>query len=139
MKLTPKQRKFCDFYIETCNATEAAIKAGYSENTAKEIGYENLTKPHIKVYIDQRMAEKENDRIASQDEILAFLTKVVRGEITEQFAIGIGEGAQEIARKEVTPKDRVKAAELLGKRYALWIEKQQIEGNMGVQIVDDIK
>lgn len=63
MKLTPKQKAFADFYIELDNATEAAIKAGYSKRTAKEVGYENLTKPHIKNYIEERTKQLESARI----------------------------------------------------------------------------
>lgn len=139
MKLTPKQQAFADYYIETLNATESAIRAGYSEKTAAEMGYENLNKPHIKGYIEQRMGKKEKDRIASQDEVLSFLTSILRGEVTEEFAIGDGGGLQHLTRKEVSPKDRVKAAELLGKRYALWVDNQRLEGNLGVSIHDDIE
>ena len=64
MKLTPKQKAFADYYIELGNATEAAIRAGYSKKTAKEVGYENLTKPHIKSYIDEKMQNIESDRIS---------------------------------------------------------------------------
>jgi phage terminase small subunit len=137
-KLTLKQKAFADYYIETGNATEAAIKAGYSKKTAKETGYENLTKPHIKAYIEERMAEKDKKRIASQDEILEFLTKVMRGEITEQVPIFVGEGFQHLEDKDISAKDRIKAAELLGKRYMMWTEKQNIDANMQVQIIDDL-
>ncbi|PCN42281.1 terminase small subunit [Brevibacillus laterosporus] len=127
MKLTPKQQAFADYYIQTGNATEAARKAGYSDKTAKEVGYENLTKPHIKAYIDERMAVKDAERIASQDEVLEFLTNVMRGKVTEKIPLGLGMGEQGLVKNELQGKDRIKAAELLGKRYLLWTEKQQIE------------
>ncbi|WP_025194170.1 terminase small subunit, partial [Enterococcus faecalis] len=60
MRMTEKQKRFCDFYIETGNAKEAAIRAGYSEKTAKQIGQENLTKPDFRAYIDERLAELKN-------------------------------------------------------------------------------
>ena len=138
MKLTEKQKRFADYYIETGNATESAVKAGYSEKTAKEMGYENLTKPHIKSYIDERLAEKENKRIAKQDEVLTYLTAIMRGEHQEQVLQGIGKGSQVIADMDVSAKDRIKAAELLGKRYGLWVDKQELDVKGAVTFVDDI-
>ncbi|WP_138825207.1 terminase small subunit [Bacillus altitudinis] len=138
MKLTQKQQRFADYYIELGNATEAARKAGYSSKTAKSIGQENLTKPDIKSYIKERLNEKDAERIASQDEILEFLTAVMRGEKTEQIPVGLGEGAQQLEDKDPYLKDRVKAAELLGKRHSMWTDKVDMVGNVGVRIVDDI-
>lgn len=142
MELTEKQKAFCDFYIETLNATEAALKAGYSKKTARKIGSENLTKPDIKKYIDERLKQIESERIAKAEEVLAFLSSSLRGEIDEDVVVveGCGEG-QSIARvvtKQLSAKDRIKAAELLGKRYALFTEKVDLEANVGVTIVDDI-
>ncbi|QKJ39612.1 terminase small subunit [Bacillus altitudinis] len=138
MKLTEKQKRFADYYIELGNATEAARKAGYSSKTAKSIGQENLTKPDIKTYIKERLNEKDAERIASQDEILEFLTAVMRGEKTEQIPVGLGEGAQQLEDKDPYLKDRVKAAELLGKRHAMWTDKQQLDGAVPVMIVNDL-
>lgn len=138
MKLTEKQKRFADYYIETGNATESAVRAGYSEKTAKEMGYENLTKPHIKSYIDERLSEKENKRIAKQDEVLTYLTSIMRGEHQEQVLQGIGKGAQVIVEMDVSAKDRIKAAELLGKRYGLWVDKQELDVKGAVTFVDDI-
>ena len=142
MELTEKQKAFCDFYIETLNATEAALKAGYSKKTARKIGSENLTKPDIKKYIDERLKQIESERIAKAEEVLAFLSSSLRGEIDEDVVVveGCGEG-QSIARvvtKQLSAKDRIKAAELLGKRYSLFTEKVDLEANVGVTIVDDI-
>lgn len=137
MKLTEKQKRFADFYIETGNATEAAVRAGYSQKTAKEMGYENLTKPHVKSYIDERMGEKEKERIASQDEVLAFLTQVLRSEVTESIPI-VGKNFFEMVNNTPSIKDRTKAAELLGKRYAMWTDKQQVDTTQRVVIVDDV-
>lgn len=136
MKLTEKQKRFADYYIETANAAESAIKAGYSKKTAKEIGSENLTKPNIRSYIDERLAEKDKNRIADQDEVLEFLTKLLRGEITEQVPITMKD-YWEMTDKEPALKDRTKAAELLGKRYAMWTDKQQVEGDLGIKVVVD--
>lgn len=79
-KLTAKQRRFCDEYLIDLNATQAAIRAGYSEKNARNIASENLAKPNIKAYIDERMTEKESQLIATQDEVLKYLTSVLRGE-----------------------------------------------------------
>ena len=80
VKLTAKQQRFCDEYLIDLNATQAAIRAGYSEKTAGVIGTENLTKPNIREYVEKRMAEKEKTLIADQDEVLKYLTAVLRGE-----------------------------------------------------------
>ena len=120
MNLTPRQRAFADYYIETGNATEAARQAGYSVKTARVIGRQNLTKVAISEYISERMQAKDKERIASQDEVLEFLSRVVRGEEYEEFAIGIGGGAQEMTVRQPTIKERIDAAEKLGKRYGIW-------------------
>lgn len=138
MKLTEKQKRFADYYIETGNITESAIRAGYSETYANAQGYKLLENVGIKAYIDERIAEKDNKRIAKQDEVLEFLTNVLRGEVKEQYPLGLGMGEQKLVKKELDGKDRIKAAELLGKRYAMWTDKQQIDGTVGVQLVDDI-
>lgn len=138
-KLTVKQQRFADEYIISGNATEAAKKAGYSEKTARFIGNENLTKPNIKSYIDERLEQIKSEKVADQQEILEYLTSVVRGEQTEQTLIGEGMGEQNITEIELSGTQRIKAAELLGKRYAMWTDKQDISGSLGmVQIFDDI-
>jgi len=138
MKLQERQKRFADFYIESGNITESAIKAGYSETYANAQGYKLLANVGIKAYIDERISEKDNERIASQDEILSYLTKVMRGEMKEETLRGLGKGYQEIEDIDVSAKDRLKAAELLGKRYALWTDNKNVSGTVGVTIVDDI-
>lgn len=125
--MTEKQKRFCDFYIETGNAKEAAIRAGYSEKTAKQIGQENLTKPDLRAYIDERLAELKNERTADAQEVLEYLTAVMRGEYKEATLIGVGEGAQAVVDIDVGGKDRLKAAELLGKRHALFTDKVDLQ------------
>ncbi|NFC87501.1 terminase small subunit [Clostridium botulinum] len=138
MKLTPKQKAFADYYIQTGNATEAAIKAGYSKKTARFIGNENLTKPYIKNYIDERMKQLEDERIAKANEVLQYLTRVIRGQETEEVVVteNIGDFMSEAKtiKKEIGAKDRIKAAELLGKRYRLFTDKVEIEGEVPVVI-----
>ena len=127
MRMTEKQKRFCDFYIETGNAKEAAIRAGYSEKTAKQIGQENLTKPDLRAYIDERLAELKNERTADAQEVLEYLTAVMRGEYKEATLIGVGEGTQAVVDIDVGAKDRLKAAELLGKRHALFTDKVDLQ------------
>jgi len=130
-KLTAKQQRFCDEYLIDLNATQAAIRAGYSKNTARAIGAENLTKLDIKNYIDARMAEKEKSLIADQDEVLQYLTSVLRGEGYEEMVVveGCGEGVSRATTvtRDVCPKDRLKAAELLGKRYSLFKDNMKLD------------
>lgn len=140
--MTRKQQLFCDYYLISLNATKAAKEAGYSEKTARQIGQENLLKPDIKVYIDERMASKTSKLIAKQDEVLEFLTKMMRGEVDEikPITVGLGEGVQslEYAEFRTQPKDRSRAAELIGKRYRLFDKDTVDNKNLNVKIVCDI-
>ena len=126
-KLTAKQQRFCDEYLIDLNATQAAIRAGYSEKTAGQMATENLLKRSFKEYIEKRMAEKEAALIANQDEVLKYLTSVLRGESqSEEIVVeGTGDGCSEARTMQKAPseKDRLKAAELLGKRYGLYTDK----------------
>jgi len=136
-KLTIKQKKFADEYIISGNATEAAIKAGYSKNSARSMGNENLTKPDIKSYIDEKMKELEDKAVASQQEVLEYLTRVMRGEEKEEVLANIGNFEQEIKEMTVGAKDRIKAAELIGKRYSLWTDKVDLDNNITIVFEDD--
>ena len=140
-KMTEKQKRFCDEYLIDLNATQAAIRAGYSKKTAKVIANENLTKPNIKEYIAERMAEKEKELIADQNEVLKYLTSVLRGESlsTEIVVEGIGEGCSEARTmtKQPSEKDKLKAAELLGKRYGLYTDKVETDVDMELNISID--
>ncbi|MEK5175093.1 terminase small subunit [Heyndrickxia sp. FSL W8-0496] len=138
MKLTEKQKRFADYYIESGNATDAYRKAyNASDKTASVEGFKNLAKPSVKKYIEERMSEIRSKNIATQEEILEYLTSVMRGEISEEVAVATKKGVS-IVDVEVGAKDRTKAAELLGKRYAMWTDNKNIGGNIGVTIVDDI-
>lgn len=105
MEMTPKQKAFADYYLECGNATEAAKRAGYSKNSAKQIGAENLTKPYISQYIAERQKQIEDERIADISEVLRFFTSVMRGEIKDQFEF------------EASLADRLYAGKELMKRY----------------------
>lgn len=141
MSLTDKQKAFCDYYLESLNATEAAIKAGYSKKTARKIASENLTKPDIKNYIDVRLKELEDARIAKVDEVMKFLTSSLRGEVEEEVVSVVtneGETKPVIIKKQISARDRIKAAELIGRRYQIFTDKVNVEANIGVTIIDDI-
>lgn len=116
MKLTEKQKRFADEYIKSGNATQAAIKAGYSKKTARTIAQQNLTKLDIKNYIDERMQTIENNRIMTAKEAVEFLTSVVRGDVKETVVIGTPMGAEEV-EKEPDVKTRISAAKEILKRY----------------------
>ena len=105
MALNKRQRDFAEYYLKLWNATEAAKKAGYSEKTAYSIGNENLKKPEIKAYIRERMRARDSMLIADTDEILVFLTAVMRGEVKDQFGL------------DATLADRMKAGTDLLKRF----------------------
>lgn len=137
-KMTLKQQRFADEYIITGNATQAAIKAGYSQKYANTNANKLLQNTTIKKHIDERLEQLESEKIASQQEVLSYLSSVMRGEMTEQTLRSIGESGQVIAEIDVGAKDRIKAAELLGKRYKLWTDKQEVTSNNVTEIVWDI-
>lgn len=140
-KMTAKQRRFCDEYLIDLNATQAAIRAGYSKKTAYAIGEENLRKPELKKYIEQRMAEKESQLIADQDEVLKYLTSVMRGESSAEVVVveNIGDYMSQARTMKKAPdeKERLKAAELLGKRYGLYTDRVEQEIDMDLNITVD--
>lgn len=141
MKLTEKQKAFCDEYLIDLNATRAyksVYKNVKNDKAAAAAASRLLRNVKVQKYIQQRMSQKESERIASQDEVLEFLTRVIRGEELEEV-VGFTEMGPVKERKTPSIRDKVKAAELLGKRYALFAEKVNVEGNVGVIIVDDIE
>lgn len=133
LKLTLKQKRFADEYIISGNAYQSAVYAGYSENYAKGNVIKLLENVSVKSYIDERLKELEEKTIAKQEEVLKYLTSVMRGEETEQTLRGLGEGYQEISDIDVSAKDRIKAAELLGKRYGMWTEK--VDTNINIPTI----
>ena len=134
MKLNKKQKAFCDFYIESLNATESYKKVyECSYNTARTNGARLLTNANIKKYIDEVMSSKDESRIASQDEILQILTDIARG-ITEEEVVQFSQLGEELrTTRKPTIKDRMRASELLGKRYRMWIDK--VEANVNQQVI----
>lgn len=155
--MTEKQKRFCDEYLIDLNATQAAIRAGYSKKTARAIANENLTKPYIKEYIEKRMIEKEKELIADQDEVMKYLSAVMRREKTESVVVTLSKEQstyvpdekgtmrkqtvkEDIAQVVEIParlSDANKAAELLGKRYGLYTDKVETDIDMELNITVD--
>ena len=123
-KLTLKQKKFADEYIISGNATESAISAGYSDNYAKKQSHKLLVNVGIKSYIDERLKEIESKKTATHQEVIEYLTSVMRGEQTEEILIGRGQGFQETTYIDVSAKDRLKAADILNKIHQARESKQ---------------
>ena len=131
--LNNKQKAFADYYTESLNATESYAKAyECSYNTARTNGARLLANANIKKYIDEVMSAKDESRIASQDEILQILTDIARG-ITEEEVVQFSQLGEELrTTRKPTIKDRMKASELLGKRYRMWVDKVEADVNQQV-------
>lgn len=151
MKLNERQRRFIDEYIIDLNATQAAIRAGYSERTAYSQGQRLLKNVEIKSAIDKRMQEKTDELIMKQDEILVRLSEQARREAVDHQVVVVEkpsfdengnflgvEKKPEVVEVPTQNKDAIKALELLGKRYMMWTDKQQVDVVGAVQFVDDI-
>ena len=160
-KLTAKQARFVEEYLIDLNATQAAIRAGYSPKTAAEIGYENLNKPHIRARVDKELAERSKRTGINQDRVirelarLAFVNPIdvintnnatINPNATEDDTAAIlsvkvktmSTDNGDMVEREVRMADKLKALDLLGKHLGMFTDKLKIEGNMGVQIIDDI-
>lgn len=134
-KLTIKQQKFIEAYIVSGNATQAAIEAGYSKKTAGSVGAENLKKPEIFSALAKRTEELKTERIVSQQEVMEFISATQRGEVKE--TVVTPSGIKVLVPPKIT--DRLKAAELMGKRYAMWTENRNVNATVGpVKIIDDV-
>jgi phage terminase small subunit len=142
IKLTEMQIRFADEFIRTGNIKKSAINAGYSTKTAAITGSENMNKPNVKAYIEKRLLELRKQSIAEQDEVMQYLTTVMRGELRDEMLLVVGDetGASvEAHEKRSDTMARTKAAELLGKRYAMWTDKQVVEGVQQVVIHNDLQ
>ena len=125
--LTEKERIFADEYIKTTNATQSAIKAGYSEKTASSKGSQLLRKVKVRQYIDEVMDKRSKNTIATADEVLQYLSRVMNGEEKDAFGL------------DVSVADRTKAAELLGKRHMLFTDKVKLDADIEIDISDRMK
>lgn len=129
--MTERQKRFVDFYIQTGNAAEAAKKAGYSNKYANANARKILQNTTIRKAVEERLAELESARIADAEEVLRHLTAVMRGEIQEEVIVveGSGDGysSARVLTKQISEKDRLKAAELLAKRYGILTDKVKLD------------
>lgn len=150
MALNEREKKFADKWIELGNAYQAALEAGYSKSTAKDASKwlippanpkkpekNSKFKPEVKAFIDERLAEKEKERIADQDEVLRYLTEVLRGESLSSVLARDECGADRVINKPPDEKERLKAAELLGKRYGLYKDVFEDDVDMELTIKVD--
>ena len=156
--MTVKQQRFCDEYLIDLNATQAAIRAGYSKKTAGVIANENLKKPYISEYIEKRLKEKEAALIADQDEVLKYLSSVMRREMKESVVVTLQNKTEKWVKDEETGKlkkqtiteespavveiparlsDANKAAELLGKAYGIYTDRVEADVDMELNISID--
>lgn len=154
MALNDREKLFADEFVKLGNAYQAALNAGYAKSTAKDASKwinqdENPKKPHekskfkpeVREFINQRLAEKEAALIADQDEILKYLTSVLRGESQSEVVVveSIGDFCTEARAMKKAPdeKERLKAAELLGKRFGLYTERVEQQVDMDLKISID--
>lgn len=143
--MTEKQRKFADEYLIDCNGTRA-YKAAYpnvkKDGTAAAAATRMLKNVKVAAYIDEKLAEISSHKTADAQEVMEYLTSVLRGESEAEVVVveGYGEGCSEAKRIKKNPdeRERLKAAELLGKRFGLFTEKVNLEGTAKVVIVDDL-
>lgn len=130
--MTEKQKRFADEYLIDLNATQAAIRAGYSKKTAYSQGERLLKNVEVEKYIQERMKQLASEKVATAEEVIQYLTSVLRGEAKgEEIVVeGCGDGYSEAKTMMKAPseKDKLKAAELLGKRYGLFKDKLEVSG-----------
>lgn len=132
--MTPKQQKFCDEYLIDCNARRA-YKAIYTsvknDNVADAAASRLLSNVKLKAYIDQQLEKINSEKIADVSEVLKYLTSVMRGETSAEIVVveGCGEGCSSARKLTKAPdeRERLKAAELIGKRYGIFTDKVQNE------------
>lgn len=129
MGMTERQKIFADHYIISLNATEAYKKAYpkiKSIKTAEVNGSKLLRNTKVREYIDEQLEKLKSERVADQQEVLEFLTAVMRGEVTEPLLVLDGEGTQKVVQAKPSVATRRASAVDLGKRYGLFVDKQEI-------------
>ena len=136
--LNEKQQRFADEYLIDLNATQAAIRAGYNKKSAYSQGQRLLKHDEVKSYIEERMADQKENTIASAEEVMQYLTSVIRGQSRSHVLAKDELGAERIVEKPPDEKERLKAAELMGRRHQLFTDKVKVDGSMPVMIVDDL-
>lgn len=140
--MNKKQQRFAEEYLIDTNATQAAIRAGYSEKTAYSQGQRLLKHVEVKKYIEQKLKDLHENSIADAAEVMKYLTSVMRGESSSEVVVveGCGDGYSEARTIDKAPdeKEKLKAAELLGKRFGIFTDKVNLEVEP-VVIVNDLK
>ena len=136
--LNDRQQLFVTEYVKDMNATKAAERAGYSKRTAYSQGQRLLKNVEIKKAVDKLLLKVRKNNVADAVEIEEYLTAVMRGEMKETEMINVGNFEQELVEVPAKQTTRIKAAELLGKRYAMWTDKQEVDLNQRVVFVDDV-
>ena len=137
--MTDKQRKFADEYVIDCNASRA-YKAAYphvkSDGAARSSASKLLTNPNIKTYIDEQLQAISDAKTADAKEVMEYLTSVLRGESQAEIVVveGVGDGISSATKITKAPdeKEKLKAAELLGKRFGLFTDKVKMTGAVPV-------
>lgn len=141
--MNKRQKRFADEYLIDCNATQAAIRSGYSEKTAYSTGQRLLKNVEVKSYIEEQLERIHNENIADATEVMMYLTSVLRGKSESEIVVVEfeGEGYSSAKRMDKAPDERekLKAAELIGKRYGMFTDKLNLEGSVPVFIVDDLE
>lgn len=137
IKLTAKQQRFCDEYLISFNATQAAIKAGYSEKTAYSQGQRLLKNVEVKAYLDEQKERIHSEKTADAKEVMEYLTSVLRGESSSSVLARDELGAERVIIKPPDEKEKLKAAELLGKAHMMFTDKVQQEVDMDLNITVD--
>ena len=125
MALTPKRKKFCEEYLVDKDAYQAAIRAGYAEKSARNAHQSLLGNVEVRAYLAELL---QDGKAAGADEVIDYLSSVMRGREKNEVLARIGGGAQEIAEIDVSARERLKAAELLGKRYNLFKDSVEVNG-----------
>lgn len=118
-ELNDRQKRFADEYLIDCNARKAAERAGYSAASGSKL----LANPKIRLYINEQLRLMHNDAIADAQEVMQFLSAVMRGEEKEPVVLRVN-GEQEVEMVELAARERIKAAELLGKRFGMFSEEK---------------
>jgi phage terminase small subunit len=154
-KLTAKQQRFVEEYLIDLNATQAAIRAGYSPGTAKDIGCQNLAKLNISDAIAKKMAERSKRTGINQDRVVQELARVAfvnMGELVDPEDGSIKSTATDddlaciesvkvkqsdsetgsSTEREVKVASKLKALELLGKHLGMWNDKLNVNLNLPV-------
>lgn len=134
-KLSKKEEKFVIEYVRTGNATQSAINVGYSERSARQTACRMLTKDYILEAIDELVKQMNSEKIADAEEVMMLLTEIARGETKEENVVVDKAGNVSIVETRVKEKERVKALELLGKRYKLYTDKVEASVDGQVQVV----